>query len=139
MQKTDTEYLLRKISAVDNRTVTDETVETWHEIVGHLSWQVAERALVKTRQDPYVGWLEPRHVVAKAREAIMELNDEAINVARKAEDEGRADPEPTCAEHRARITTCKPCCARLATEAGSLRGDQLHQWAVENVYVMEPF
>jgi hypothetical protein len=139
MQKTDTEYLLRKISAVDNRTVTDETVETWHEIVGHLSWPVAERALVKTRQDPYVGWLEPRHLVAKAREAIMELNDEARAGARQAEDEGRAEPEPKCAAHRMRITSCKDCCARLATEAGHLSGNRLHDWAVANVYVSEPF
>ncbi len=139
MQKTDTEYLLRKIAAVDNRTVTDETVETWHEIVGHLSWQVAERALVKARQDPYVGWLEPRHLVGKARDAIIEINDEALLVARKADDDGRAEPEPKCEAHGIRITTCKPCCARLATEAQHLSGNRLHDWAVENIYVKEPF
>jgi hypothetical protein len=139
MRKQDTEYLLTKIAAVDNRIVTDETVETWHEIIGHLSAEVADRSLLKARQDQAINWIEPRHIVAKARDAIIDLNDEARKLARDAEDEGRADPEPICRAHRRRITTCADCCRVLATDAGHLKGDRLHEWAVANLYVEQPF
>lgn len=139
MGKSETELIVRKIAALDNRIVTEETVESWHDIIGHMDYTVAERALVKARQDVNVNWLEPRHLVAKAREAIMELNEEARELAREAEAEGRVDPEPICRAHRRRITTCKECCARLATDARHLSGDRLHSWAVANLYVEEPF
>lgn len=139
MNKLETERLVRKVAVLDNRQVNDAVIDAWHEVVGHVAYEVAERALVKARQDPAINYLEPRHVVAKARDAVIELNDEARQLARMAEDEGRADPEPVCRDHRKRITTCKDCCARLATEASSLRGDRLHQWAIENIYVEEPF
>jgi len=139
MNKRDTEYLLSKMSAVDNRIVTDETVQSWHEIIGHLSYQVAELALLKARQDQMINWLEPWHIVAKSRDAIADLNERAVNLARAAEDEGRADPEPICRDHRQRITHCTICCSRLATEAGDFSGNRLHDWAVDNVYDSEPF
>lgn len=139
MNKSETELLVRKVAALDNRIVTDESVDAWHEVVSHIDFTVAERALVKARQEVNINWLEPRHVVAKARDAIIELNEEAYALAREAEDEGRADPEPICAAHRQRITTCEPCCARLVNEAGHLSGDRLNSWAVANIYVEEPF
>lgn len=137
MNRLETERLVRKVAVLDNRTVNDAVIDAWYDVVGHVAYQVAERALIKARQDPNIQYLEPKHVVAKAREAIIELNDEARQLARTAEDEGRADPEPICRDHQARITTCRECCARLATEAGHLRGDALHAWAIENIYVME--
>lgn len=139
MNKRDTEYLLTKISAVDNRIVTEQTIDSWHDVIGHMAYDVAELALVKARQDPQVNWLEPRHVVAKGRDAVMELNERARALAREAEETGKADPEPVCEAHRRRITSCLECCRRLSREAGHLSGDRLHAWAVANVYVSEPF
>jgi hypothetical protein len=137
VNRLETERLVRKVAVLDNRNVNDAVIEAWYEVVGHVAYEVAERALVKARQDPNISYLEPKHVVAKAREAIIELNDEARQLARAAEDEGRADPEPICRDHRRRITTCADCCNRLATEAGHLSGDALNDWAVKNVYVLE--
>lgn len=139
MNRRDTERIVRKVAVLDNRQVDDTVIDAWHEIIRHIDYTVAERALLKARQDANINWLEPKHVVAKARDAIIELNDEAHKLAREAEEEGRADPEPICRDHRQRITSCKACCARLAREAGGLRGDRLHAWAVENIYVEEPF
>ena len=139
MIKRDTERIVRKAAVLDNRQVTDEVIDAWHEVVGHVDYTVAERALIKARQDPNINWLEPRHVVAKARDAIIELNDEARALAREAEDEGRADPEPICRDHRLRITTCLECCRRLAVQSRQLSRDRLHDWAVANMYVEEPF
>lgn len=139
MRKSETEIILRKVAALDNRIVTEETVDTWHDVVGHIDYTVAERALIKARQDVNVNWLEPRHLVAKARDAIIELNDEARELAREAEDEGRADPEPICRDHRKRITSCLECCRVLARQSRHLNRDRLHEWAVANMYVEEPF
>jgi len=139
MRKSETELLVRKVAALDNRIVTDESVDSWHEVVGHIDFTVAERALVKARQDVSINWVEPRHVVAKARDAIIELNDEAHRLAREAEDEGRADPEPICRGHHKRITTCLECCRVLARQSRQLSNDRLHEWAVANMYVEEPF
>lgn len=137
MKLEDTKYLLGKIAAVDNRIITDETLNTWHEIVGHLSFEVAERALVKARQDQFVDWVEPRHIVAKARDAIIDLNEEARKLAREAEEDGVGAPEPICRPHGSRITECLDCCRLLADRQEKWPRADLHAWAVENLYVNE--
>jgi hypothetical protein len=137
VNKLETERLVRKVAVLDNRNVNEAVIDAWYEVVSHIDYTVAERALIKARQDANVQWLEPKHLVAKAREAIIELNDEARQIARDAEDEGRADPEPVCRNHRRRITTCAECCRVLAVDAGHLSGQRLHDWAVANLYVSE--
>jgi hypothetical protein len=139
MQKLDTERLVRKLAVLDNRQVNDGVVEGWHELVGHLSYQVAELALRKARQDVNINWVEPKHVLAKAHEAARELNEEATRLARQAEENGTGAPEPKCAEHGLRMTTCQPCCITIYKKSLELPADRLHSWAVGNVYEEVPF
>ena len=139
MNKTDTERIVRKVAVLDNRRIDDVVIDGWHEVIGHLSYQVAEIALRKARQDAAVDWLEPRHIIAKSHDAIRELNDEARRLAREAEESGTGDPEPICRAHNKRITSCIECCVRLSTVAGNLSVDARHAWAVANLYVEEPF
>lgn len=134
MQKLDTERLVRKLAVLDNRTVNDGVVDGWHELVGHLSYNVAELALRKARQDVTINWVEPKHVLAKAHDAVRELNDEATRLAREAEENGTGAPEPKCAEHGLRITTCRECCLVIYRKSLELPADRLHLWAVGNVY-----
>jgi hypothetical protein len=75
MQKLETERLVRKLAVLDNRTVNDGVVDAWHELVGHLTYTVAELALRKARQDVTINWVEPKHVLAKAHDAARELNE----------------------------------------------------------------
>jgi hypothetical protein len=139
MQKLDTERLVRKLAVLDNRQVNDGVVDAWHELVAHLSYQVAEVALRKARQDVNINWVEPKHVLAKAHEAARELNEEATRLARQAEENGTGAPEPKCAEHGLRITTCKDCCLTIYRKSLQLPADRLHSWAVGNVYEEVPF
>ncbi len=134
MQKLDTERLVRKLAVLDNRQVNDGVVDVWHELVGHLSYQVAEVALRKARQDVNINWIEPKHVLAKSHDAIRELNDEATRLAREAEAAGTGAPEPKCAAHGLRITSCAACCVVIYEKSLVLPADRLHVWAVGNVY-----
>lgn len=141
MIKRDTERLVRKVAVLDNRVVNEAVIDAWHEVVGHIAYEVAERALVKARQDPNVPYLEPRHVLAKCREAIMELNDEH----RTPEERWHSDPEPVCRPHSVNITKCVECCSVLSARAKEFPREDLHGWAVANLYrpvvelVGEPF
>lgn len=134
MDKRETELLVRKLAVLDNRTVNDAVVDSWYDIVGKLSYSVAELALVKARSDVNIKWVEPKDILAKSHDAIRELNE--AERAKDREDEANwvGEPEPICAEHRLRITTCKDCCRRLSVEAGHLKGDRLHAWAIANIY-----
>ena len=134
MQKLETERLVRKLAVLDNRTVNDGVVDAWHELVGHLTYTVAELALRKARQDASINWVEPKHVLAKAHDAARELNDEATRLARQAEEAGTGAPEPKCAEHGLRITTCVECCKVIYRKSLELPADRLHSWCVGNVY-----
>lgn len=131
MIKRDTERLVRKVAVLDNRVVNDAVIDAWHDVVGHIAYEVAERALVKARQDPMVQYLEPRHVVAKCREAIMELNDEQRG---RSEDNWRSDPEPVCRPHGVNITQCGECCLTLSRRAKQYSREDLHAWAVASLY-----
>jgi hypothetical protein len=134
MQKLDTERLVRKLAVLDNRTVNDGVVDGWHELVGHLSYQVAELALLKARQDATINWVEPKHVIAKSHDAVKELNTEAARLAREAEEAGTGAPEPKCAAHGVRITRCNECCLVIYNKSWTIPFDRLHLWAVANVY-----
>jgi hypothetical protein len=139
MNKRDTERIVRKVAVLDNRRVDETVIDAWHDVVGHLSYDVAELALRKARQEAAIDWIEPRHIIAKSHDAVRELNDEARRLARDAEETGTGEPEPICRAHNLRITSCSDCCRRLWEIAGRLSVDARHAWAVANLYVEEPF
>jgi hypothetical protein len=134
MQKLDTERLVRKLAVLDNRTVNDGVVESWHELVGHLSYQVAELALLKARQDATINWVEPKHIIGKSHDAVKELNSEAARLTREAEENGASDPQPKCLAHGLLITSCAECCVTIYNKSWTMPEDRLHLWAVANVY-----
>lgn len=76
MNMKETASLLGKVSAIDNRPITDDAVKAWHEVIGHLSWPVAQRATVYALQNSNVMRVDPKHVLAEVRRAITELNNE---------------------------------------------------------------
>ena len=92
MNVNETAQLLSKVSAIDNRPVTDEAVTAWHDVIGHLSWPVAERATVYALQNTNVMRVDPKHVLAEVRRAIHELNNELDEQAERIEGFWRSKP-----------------------------------------------
>jgi len=92
MNINETAQLLSKVSAIDNRPVTDDAVKAWHEVIGHLSWPVAERATVYALQNPNVLRVDPKHVLAEVRRAINELNNELDEQAERIDGFWRKKP-----------------------------------------------
>ena len=128
MNKLETERLVRKLAVLDNRTVNDGVVEAWYELVGKLSYEVAELSLLKVRQDASISWVEPKHVLAKSRDAITEINDARAKAEKQAEGEYKSSPQPKCLAHGLLIVSCVDCCKLIAAKAEVLQGERLDVW-----------
>lgn len=76
MNLAETGKLLAKVQLYDNRTVDRATIEAWHEVIGHLDFQVALQAL-KIHKMTSTDYLQPAHIVMNARKAreASELDD----------------------------------------------------------------
>lgn len=132
MNKAEVKLLLADVAAIDNRRVSEETVTAWHAVLGHLSLPVAQRALIMARQDEKVEYLEPRHIVSRARDARMAMDAQSHSRALE-EATWRSDPEPVCVPHDLRITKCDKCCALLAKHTDGMTADMRHRWAMQNI------
>jgi len=131
MNKSEVKLLLADVAAIDNRRVTEETVVAWHAVLGHLSLPVAQKALVMARQDEKVDYLEPRHIVSRARDARMAIDRGPE--ARAEEAKWRSEPEPICVPHNLGITKCQPCVALLVKHTDGMSIDARHRWAMTNI------
>jgi hypothetical protein len=131
MNKAEVKLLLADVAAIDNRRVSEETVTAWYAVLGHLSLPVAQRALVMARQDEKVDYLEPKHIVSRARDARMAIDRGPV--ARSEEAKWRAEPEPVCVPHDTGITKCQPCIALLVKHTDGMSNDQRHRWSNEHI------
>lgn len=113
MNKTETQALLKQIALIDNRKVTPETIEAWHGIVGIIPFDIASEALTLARKDASINWLEPRHIVAWAKEAAYR-NNRSMPIDLLQTDSA---PAPIC-EHEKPIARCLPCCRQLSESLG---------------------
>jgi len=111
MNKTETLNLLKEISAVDNRQLTSEVVDAWHKIIGIVPYDIAQEALHLARADERIVYLEPKHIIAKAKVAAEEL-DRKDRITKGPAPIAKGDPCPTCIHDKC-ITWCDECCARL--------------------------
>ncbi len=68
MQRSETAKLLAKAALIDNRHIDRETVEAWHEVIGHIELEVALAALTIHRQSS-TDYLMPAHIIANLRKA----------------------------------------------------------------------
>ena len=136
MNIAEAKSLLKEVATIDNRTLSTELVTAWHKIIGHVDYKVAERALVLARRDAAITYLEPKHIVAKLPFAIAELNEE-LKASEIEEKKWKSDPEPRCRPHGELITHCDPCCATLSRRAKAAPHEDLHKWAVANLYIDE--
>lgn len=130
MLRTETQDLLRQIAAVDNRKITNETIEAWHGIIGAIPFDIAKEALKLAQSDSIIKYLEPRHIVGWAKEAAFRLDRNKP----KVEEERVGSPQPKCRDHGKPILSCDPCCHRLYKYSEQSNGDGLLAFAKANIY-----
>tara|TARA_R110000764_G_scaffold171459_1_gene258317 strand:+ start:74 stop:520 length:447 start_codon:yes stop_codon:yes gene_type:complete len=147
MNLNETKMLLKEISSVDNRKLDESLAVAWQAIIGHLEFEMAKSALILARQDSTINYLEPRHIVAWAKEA----KHRATRNTPEGPKDFQTSPEPLCI-HDIKIMSCNACCKALAAKADELsmfdtpnpengftdfmfKSEKiLHAWAKENVY-----
>ncbi len=136
MHINETKQILARVAAVDSRELSEAMAQAWHDIIGHIDYTVAVRAVILAQRDPQIQWIQPKHVLGKAVDATLELNRE-LRRNQYPDDTWKEDPQPTCKPHNSLITECDPCCATLSQRAKQYPGEDLHLWAVRNLYVQE--
>ena len=111
MNITETRQILDKVSAIDNRKITPESLDAWHDIIGRVPFDIATAALKLAQQDPSVKYLKPGQPEVK-----------------------RGTPQPRCRDHNELILNCDPCCHRLMKweEAHGSKG--IHDFALAEIY-----
>lgn len=113
MNNAETAELLREVAILDNRKVSQELIDQWQGILGHIPLDIAREAHKLARKDERVTYLEPRHIVSWAREAAFKLDREkGKNIPE--EPKGNFVKQPTCREHQKPIMSCNPCGRKLA-------------------------
>jgi hypothetical protein len=130
----ETRQVCKRVATVEGKVESPSMVQAWHDLIGHLQFEVANRAATLALQDHQINQVLPKHILGKMQSAVAELN---ALLRENVSDEStwKSDPEPVCKEHLLRITRCDACCDVLRFQVGHLRGDDLHRWAVANLYV----
>ena len=132
MNNAETAELLREVAILDNRKVSQDLIDQWQSILGHIPLDIAREAHKLARKDERVTYLEPRHIVSWAREAAYKL-DRAKGNTVPEELEGKSVPQPKCREHSRPIMVCDACCRKLAPLADKNKNEILI-YAQKNVY-----
>lgn len=132
MNKSEIGQLLVAVSAIDNRKITQQMVDGWTDILRHVPLDIALEAHRLARKNESVGYLEPKHIIAFAKEAAFALDRNKPKA--KTEPEHAGVPQPTCRSHNKPILSCNPCCHRIYKfkEAHGLEG--LHAFAKAEIY-----
>lgn len=131
MNITQTKEILDTVSAIDNRTVTVDTLNAWHGIIGAIPFDIAKEALKLAQSDSSIKYLEPKHIVGWAKEAAFRLD----RAKPKAEEVRQGNPMPICKDHNSPILTCDPCCHRLYKFTEQHGFERVHQFAKAEIYV----
>lgn len=112
MTKPECAKLLREVAAIDNRNISQETLDAWFAIIGYLSYEVALNALHLARKDDRIAWLEPRHIISWAKEARDRLERDNNSYLEEAKKDVFG-PVPYCV-HGEVLAMCLPCCREAA-------------------------
>lgn len=114
MEAINTASILEFLSLTDSRKISEDRILAWHQLIGHLDFDVAREAAHLAKQDDKIDWVEPKHILAKARVVAERLDAE--NRTKRAltpVEPFKGSPIPLC-KHGERIVFCQPCCVELA-------------------------
>lgn len=139
MKIQETEILLREMFAIDGRMLDAERIKAWHNVIGSMPLEIAQRALRLARQDERIGYVEPKHIIGKAKESADALDrEERIKNAQQAKEFQQGFPQPTCI-HGELLLSCNPCCHRMHLEHEAHKVKEINselclKYAKENIY-----
>ena len=123
------------VSTLDQRIVSEDAVDAWESMLKDVAPVFARGAVeehFRTKADTY---LNVGHVLAGAKRAALAQAERLVAEARLMDEaEWRSDPQPVCEEHGLRILSCDDCCSLIHHEAGHMRDDERHSWAMTHVY-----
>lgn len=110
MKITDTASIVEFLSFTDNRKITEDGIKAWHELIGHLSFDTARTAANLAKQDEKIDWVEPKHILAKAK-VVADRVDTEVRRERAHEERPAfvGKPMPIC-KHGKGLLFCDPCC-----------------------------
>lgn len=138
MKIQETEILLKEMFAIDGRILDAERIKAWHNVIGNMPLEIAQRALRMARQDERIGYVEPKHIIGKAREAAEALDrEEERNKVKEPVKKG--DPMPSCI-HGKGIVWCDTCCHALHKHHQKHHAhlaygdDKCYEYAKENLF-----
>lgn len=114
MNLKETEQFLRDLSAIDGRQVTADRIKNWQSILENVPLAIAEEAHKLARRDASIEYLEPRHIIAKAKQwaeqqDVEERRQQAMNPVKT---QFQGIPAPKCI-HESTIASCPKCCHQL--------------------------
>jgi hypothetical protein len=121
MQKTETAELIEFLSLVDGRKISTEKILAWHEVLGFLEYPVAKQAVIEAQRDSAIQYIEPKHILGKAK-SIQDRKK--LEMAR--EEQFKEKPltfgsrMPKC-QHGIGLLLCDPCCKTAAQQAGLIK------------------
>jgi hypothetical protein len=130
MNKIETKQILDGIAVLDNRKLTPDIIEAWHTVIGSIPFDIATEAVKLAQQDASIKYLEPRHVIAWAKEAAFRLDRQKP----KEREERSGDEQPVCKDHSKPILTCDSCCHRLYKFSVSHGFERIHAFAKQEIY-----
>lgn len=116
MNLKETETLLRELSAIDGRQITAERIKAWQSVLESMPLDIAQEAHKMARMDETIGYLEPKHLIAKAKEAAlrMEQEERRQQAMTPKPQEFKGILAPKCI-HSSTIASC-PKCAKAMWE-----------------------
>lgn len=133
MLGSQTKQIFEHVQKVEGKIATQEVARAWHDLIGHLEFEVANRAATLALSDHNILSVAPKHILAKVPQAVAELNA----ILRKegvAEEDWKSEPQPICRRHNLQILECADCCAMLSKQGPRGNPSRLHEWAIANVY-----
>ena len=135
MDKLETQALLTLVSTLDQRIVSDDVVESWALMLKDVAPLFAREAIEEHFRSKADTYLNVGHVLAGAKRAALRQAEKLLAEARIMDEaEWRSDPQPICEEHDLRILSCDDCCSLIHHQAGHMRDDDRHSWAMAHVY-----
>lgn len=108
MKIQETEVLLREMFAIDGRHLDADKLKAWHNVIGNMPLDIAQRALRMARQDERIKYIEPKHIFGKAKEAA-EAMDRQEERNKEIPKPVQGSPHPSCIHGKA-LLSCNPCC-----------------------------
>lgn len=125
--------ILTMCSALDGQQVTDSKVAMWLQVLDGCTYEECRDAIVPAYKEATKGLVTAKglwDVVRRVR-AVPTPGAWALEAD---ESSWKSDPQPVCEEHGLRILACDDCCSLIFHQAGHMRDDDRHSWAMVNVY-----